>query len=269
MIENNDILEVDFTSGFFSTCYILLHHIMVYHQNTKKLPTLNNFKLWNTYKDENVDISHRFFKNEQTLKEIEPEYFSTANCEHQFSDYSLINYNYSNKIIDNYYSPSDEILTIKDTILNKYNIDLTKTISICYRGLDKKRETNLPTHEEMLEKLTQVKNLYPNHKILVQSDEIEFCEFILSKFPDSIVIEETKKINWSEYQGAIQYTIPGGERVVSAQNFLAVMYILSKSDVVILNSGNVGLWICLFRGSYNNVYQYLNPFIGENVGWIK
>jgi hypothetical protein len=31
------------------------------------------------------------------------------------------------------------------------------------------------------------------------------------------------------------------------------------SSKIILNSGNVGLWACLFRGNSKGVYQYLFP----------
>jgi len=70
------------------------------------------------------------------------------------------------------------------------------------------------------------------------------------------LIEETKKLN--KTTNAVQYTIPKGSRLENAQTFLSVMSLISDCSDVILNSGNVGLWICLFRKNSDNVSQYLN-----------
>ena len=34
---------------------------------------------------------------------------------------------------------------------------------------------------------------------------------------------------------------------------------MSKAKLLICTSGNVSLWIALFRGNNNNIYQYLSP----------
>ena len=103
---------------------------------------------------------------------------------------------------------------------------------------------------------------------MIQTDEAEFCEASIGKFPNCIIIEETKKLN--KTTNAVQYTINKGERLENAQIFLAVMSIISDSSKVILNSGNVGLWICLFRNNSNNVYQYLNKINENSQGkWLE
>ena len=174
--------------------------------------------------------------------------------------YSKINYQDVNFFVEKYFSPSDEVLKIKNDIINSYNIDVDKTISVCYRGNDKVNETKIPSYDEILLKIIEIKSKYPTHRLLIQSDEIEFCDFILDKFPDSLIIKETKKINktTTNLVGNVQRTTPVGERVRTAQIFLAVMYLMSETSHVIMNSGNVGLWICLFRGNSNNISQYLN-----------
>ena len=46
------------------------------------------------------------------------------------------------------------------------------------------------------------------------------------------------------------------------------MLIISESNVVVLNSGNVGLWVCLYRENNNNVYQYLSPKNSDQKNWF-
>lgn len=268
MNQEDNILEIDITSGFFSTCTIILRNIIGYHNGRKVLPKLNITRLWNMYRDVNEDISFRFFSTREDNLYIEPSYFSTSSDEDQFSNFSLINFDYVNFLISKYFVPSQEVIDIKTTIIQKYDLDTNNLIAICYRGNDKKKETNIPTYDDMLSKLKEIKLMFPNKKVLVQSDEIEFCEFIQSHYSDAIIISETPKIPKSD--SAVQYQIPYGQRVISAQNFLATTLIISECSTVILNSGNVGMWICLFRGNANNIYQYLNPLNNPTQnGWIN
>ena len=39
----------------------------------------------------------------------------------------LINYNYTNKIIDTYFTPSDKVINLYNDLIVKYNIDINKT----------------------------------------------------------------------------------------------------------------------------------------------
>jgi len=126
-----------------------------------------------------------------------------------------------------------------------------------YRGNDKSKETILPSYEEMDIELRELKNRYPDFKIILQSDEIEFCDF-MKKYENSIIFEEVEKINKTN-DFAIQHKVTNDKKILNSQIFLAIMSIISKTKFVILNSGNVGMWVCLFRGSNKNVHQYLNP----------
>jgi hypothetical protein len=136
-----------------------------------------------------------------------------------------------------------------------------------FRGNDKRLETNLPTYDELLSKTLELLSEYPDYDILVQSDEFEFCEFMKQKLNKVIIIEETKKINRTNT--AIQYTLKKGERVIMAQTFLSVIQIIANSSHVILNSGNVGLWSCLYRKNFNGVHQYLSRINTNNKIWIE
>jgi hypothetical protein len=108
----------------------------------------------------------------------------------------------------------------------------------------------------MIEKIQSVHNQYPNHKLLIQTDEVGFTEYVKTKIPDFIQFTEVTKV--ASNKRATQFHIPIGGRLLHAQTFLAIMQILSRCDKVILNSGNVGMWVSLFRNNTDGVYQYLN-----------
>lgn len=262
------ILKVTHNAGFFSCCTIRLMEIINFHCKNGILPVVDSSQQWESYKDSNLDITEQLFKNKIKIDDFEPSFMINSDYENQFSNYDLINYDYVNKLVERYFTPSNEIISLISDLIKKYNINLDKTITVCYRGNDKFRETILPTYEEMLLKIEEVLILNPTYNILLQTDEIEFQEIVKNKFSNVFTIDETKKINKSNT--AVQYTIRLGERLNNAKIFLAVMCIMSKTSKIILNSGNVGMWLCLFRGSTKGVYQYLNHMNTNDVKkWLK
>lgn len=253
--------------GFFSNCTITLRALMEETRQSKTFFSIDTSKQWSYYKDSNEDIYNKFFETSEEIFEVTDEKFSKSNDEDQFSDYGLINYNVVNPFVKKYFKLNQEVKNIEKKIIQKYQIEFDKTICVLYRGNDKCKETNLPTYEDMDIKLSNIVEKYPNHKILIQSDEIEFCDFML-KYKNSFVIDEVEKINKTK-ENAIQHIIPIGNKVSNAQKFLSVMSIMSKCDVVLLNSGNVGMWVCLLRGDFKNVYQFLNPKKPHDFYWIN
>jgi len=268
-------LTISHDYGFFSCCSIALDKIIEFHNEKKFLPTVDRNNQYSWYKDNITQGVNDFFEEEQIDLNLKPENLKEDfEIESQFSDYSLLNFEYVKKIIDIYFSPSEKVKEIENYLLNKYEIDLSKTISVCFRGNDKRTETTLPTYIEILNKINQVKKTNPDHKLLVQSDDYEFIEFIKENIKDFIEIKETKKINNKDT--AIQFTLPIGKRLINAQIFLAVMQIISESHKIIINSGNIGIWTCFFRGNANGVYQFLSNGLQSNektrnqkIGWVK
>ena len=106
-----------------------------------------------------------------------------------------------------------------------------------------------------MSKITEIKKQYPDYKLLIQTDEIEFYDRLLTESIDFIQFHETVKVN--SQQRAVQFYIPIGERLNNAQTFLAIMSILSSCNLLFTNNGNVGMWLCLLRRSFNNVKQII------------
>ena len=263
-------LVIRHNSGFYSCCSIRLRKIINWHNEYKKLPVVDSSNQWGMYKDREEDISTKFFN---TLSTLDMEYndhidFSSDVIEDQFSDYSKINFNSVGFFIRKYYNVSNEVSLIEKKLTNKYHIDTNKTIAVCYRGTDKKKEVHIPSYQEMFDKIRSIQSQYPDYKLLIQSDEQEFIDASRQEFPYHIHFEESRKV--SSNHRAVQFYFPQGEKVYHAQVFLAIMQILSKCSKVILNSGNVGMWVCLFRNSTKGVSQYLKlntePIVGDS--WI-
>lgn len=252
------------TAGFFSCCTSKLEQILKYFRENKKLPNSLNtnglFKLYKINDDNNDDnnINNNFFQEQQDIIHYEKDIFITnLKIENQFSDYKYLNYNDLTPFIKKYFTPTERINNLITKLINKYNINYNNTCVIRYRGNDKCKETNPPKYIEMVQKALGIKLKEPYIKFLVQTDEKEFLDFFKSYIPDSINFQEIHMINKCDHNVAIIQT--GITKLLTTYYFVASIYILARCKYIITTSGNAEMWMMLFRGNCDGVFQYLNP----------
>lgn len=248
-------LQVSHDAGFFSCCTIRLRAIIDHYNEFRTLPEVESAHQWTRYKNEqemrdHVDIAPVFFCTTDATRRNGHVRFSD-DTKDQYGDYARINWPDVDFFVRRYFSPSEEVLRITAHLLTRYEIRPATTIVVLYRGNDKRRETKVPEYHQMLEAVVELRAELPHHRVLVQSDEAEFCDAMLAAIPDSFTIDETPKIPRSD--SAVQYEFPPDDRRQHALDFLATMFVIASCDQIVLNRGNVGLWACLFRGSADGV----------------
>lgn len=178
--------------------------------------------------------------------------------------YTQENYNGISKVIEYWFSPSDEVKSIKKSLLDKYQIDPDKTLCVCFRGTDKYKdieETHYSTFCSKVKDLMEYKEL---SSILVQTDQEQFLEYFKSEFYQYkiTVIEENPR---REDKEQVAFMLDANLRIQSAKLFLATMLIMSECRYVINHTGNVARWINLFRGSSKNTIQYITELEVINI----
>jgi hypothetical protein len=176
--------------------------------------------------------------------------------EPQFLPYNEIDFNII-PFIKKYFTPSKNIYDIINKIEEKYNIDYSNLCVLFYRGNDKICETLIESYENFLIKANQIKNKEPNIRFLIQSDEIEFYEFMLKEFPDSLFFkDEIRTINKNITMSVDKINTNVNNEF--SKYFLAIIIIMSKCKYIICGSGNCDIWIIHYRGNTQNVFQSLN-----------
>lgn len=242
-------LVVTHNAGFFSCYTIRLLNILTYFNKNKKCPkNVDSSKQFKDYKiDINTDYTYEYIKlnNSLIIDYFNDIKITNEDKEEQFSNYKNINFNIITPIINKFFLPSDNILNIVSKLENKYNLNYENLSVFYYRGTDKYIETNKCDYDEYINKAMQIKNEYPLVKFLLTSDEINLINLFKNKFPDTIVIEELLSNIKRSF--------------IHSQLILANVLIMSKAKFIICTSGNVSLWIILFRGHNKNIHQYLSP----------
>ena len=118
--QEEEIIKVSHDAGFFSVCNGSLLHVLNYYNSNKKFCKLDTSDQWNWYKDEPIDIYSKFFKYSTDSIETHPQSYLNSNCEIQFSNYKLLNFDFINPFIKKYFNFSDEVLLIEQNLINKY-----------------------------------------------------------------------------------------------------------------------------------------------------
>jgi hypothetical protein len=247
---DSETLVLENKAGFFSCYTTRLLDIISYFNTNKKCPkNVDSSKLFIPYKNViniHSDYTYEYIKLNDSLNiEYSNEIKLTSeNAECQFSNYKNINFQLIKPFIDKYFSPSDSILKIVNELEKNYNLDYENLSVFYYRGTDKYIETNLCNYDIFIEKAKEIKHS-TNNKFLLVSDEINLINLFKHHFPETIVFNELL-CNMSR-------------SFIHSQLMLASVLIMSKGKYVICTSSNVSMWIILFRGNNNNIYQYLSP----------
>jgi hypothetical protein len=256
-MSDSNTLTVTHNAGFFSCCHVRLEKIIEFYNNYGHLPErIDGSKQFAYYKTDAMkerDTTSDYFLVKPVSEFLEVERNQAANisffkkelkdAEVQFSNYKNIDFDSILPLFRHYFSPTPQIMEVLNYLERKYRLDYSNLCTIYYRGTDKQLETNLASFEEFILKASQIKRLLPAITFLLETDSHEFRNLFLSKFSDSIYFSEVENKN----------------PFVHSIYLLASVIAMSKTRIVVSSSGNVSLWTALYRGSANNIIQYLNP----------
>ncbi len=251
-------------AGFFSCCSVKLSNIVDFINANSVLPYLvdssNQFR-W--YKKNDEDITYEYFEHYDNITDMNIKNPIDYHWCHQFNNYSLLAYNTIVPLITKYFSPSTHINDIIQTLNQKYNLNYDNICVLFYRGNDKITETQLCSYNDYLIYANLIMKNNPNIVFLIQSDETEFIDFMSQQFPNNSFYFKDEIRHMNKCKNTV-------DRVMKDKNYefskyyLAITIIMSKCKYIVCGSGNCSIWILLYRGNADGVYQNLNGVWYDN-----
>jgi len=255
------MIKITHNAGFFSCCNVKLFEIVKFINSNKKLPNnVDSSEQFIWYKNninKNKDITFDYFENYDNITDVNIIVPINYHHDHQFINYSNLDYKCLTPLINKYFYPSIEINENINNIEKKYNLIYENICVLFYRGNDKNRETIKCGYEEYLNYANQL--LENNSKIvfLIQSDETEFIEFMTNKFPNISFYFKDEIRHIKKCNDTVDNKM-GSQNYEFSKKYLAITIIMSKCKYIICGSGNCDLWLMLYRGNNKNVIQNLN-----------
>ena len=140
---------------------------------------------------------------------------------------------------------------------NKYNLDYQNICVLFYRGNDKNTETLICDYDQYIDIAKNILNCNPSIQFLIQSDETEFIEKMISEFPSRSFYfsDETRHIH--KCNNTVDIVMRDKNHIFS-KYFLAITLIMSKCKYMICGSGNCSLWATFYRENNKNIVQNFN-----------
>jgi hypothetical protein len=251
------MIKITHNAGFFSCCSVKLTKIVEFINLNKNLPdSVDSSEQFKLYKNTNRDITFDYFENYSMVTGIDIIHPIDHHWEHQFKNYSDLDYQCIVPLIKKYFSPSVEINKIIDNIETKYNIIHDNTVAVYYRGTDKIKETQLASFDDFYNQIIKIVNMNKDINILLQTDTAKFIDYINDKNLKNIVIIDENTTSYGNK--GIHHEKSYHTNYQDMFYFLSTIIILSKCKYIICNSGNCSIWIMFYRGNNNNVIQNLN-----------
>ena len=113
-------------AGFFSCCNIKLFEIVEFINSNKKLPnsvdSSEQFKWYKNDINKNKDITFDYFENYNNITDVNITFPINFHHEHQFENYSNVDYKCLTPLIKKYFYPSVEINENINNIEKKYSL---------------------------------------------------------------------------------------------------------------------------------------------------
>ena len=245
-------------SGFFSCCSVKLTELVKFINQHAKFPDyVDGTEQFQIYKKDKADITYDYFEHYDHITINSPICYPISyHWNRQFMDYSKLDYKNIIPLVKKYFSPSKQILNNVEAIKNKYQIEYDNTIAVYYRGTDKCSETIIADFDSFYNKIKVISNLYPNKKIIIQTDTAQFIDYINAKNLKNIIIFNENSTSYSSKGIHIEKTPQeNGQDMIK---LFSIFLILSKCNYIICGSGNVSIWMMFYRENSKNVHQFLN-----------
>ena len=253
-------LFCSFQSGFFSTCSVTLWHIAEVLKRTGEMP-------------ERIDFSRafRWFRNaEQTsdASDMYPLFFSPGAIDatrgltwlprvryHGLSCW--IDYRRFNPVMQRYFQPSEKARAFQSKWIARYDIDPAKTIAVIYRGTDKSTELALASPLAYVDQARTILERHPDFRILIQTDELAVRDLFAEAFGSKCFFIEDMPVS---RHGVVVHELDDASLQRDRGEFgvmlVAVTELLSRAAFVVNHTGNLALWVCLWRGHSRGVVQF-------------
>ena len=254
-------VKVTHNAGFFSCCSLKLDHIVGYINKNKTMPLVvdssSQFSWYKNAETKDKDITLEYFEHYDNIQDVSINYPIGFSQSQQFSDYSKLDYKNTTPLIKKYFSTSTQINDIIKNMEQKYNLDYDNICVLFYRGNDKNRETKICGYDEYIKYANIVLSENPQIKFLIQSDETEFIKKLRETFPENSFIFDDEIRHMEKRDDTVDKVFKDTNFVFS-KYYLGITIIMSKCKYIICGSGNCSIWIMLYRGNCDNVYQHFN-----------
>ena len=256
--ETNGKLDLTLNAGFFANCTITLGGLIRIYPSDRYVKV--NWPSQDQWRDDDQLGRNLFDLYFQPNSDLDPHSLSRLSPFRASGVLRDLRFDKLTPYIENYFAPSEVARKKLDELVHKYEIDYDNTIGVWYRGTDKflAHTTELmPVQARYY--VTEVLRLIrknPRLRVLLQTDQEQVRDIFVRELGEHMFyFSELPVIKSLIGVHNMSREDRGISNFEFATTLLAVVYIFAKCRYVVTHTGNVGLWIYLYRGSARNTFQ--------------
>jgi hypothetical protein len=258
----DDTLHSQRNAGFFSNCSVALWNLSELHSRHGRQPSRLDFsKAFGSYRNAAqaaaaTDLYPLFFAPpDPTAVKAAP--LPQIPWINHHGLYRFLDYGAIGPALARYFQPSARALALEAELIARHGIDLAKTIAVVYRGTDKGIEVKLAAPQAYLEQARKLLAANPGHRVLIQTDELRVRELFMNELGSRCFFLPEMPVSTS---AAVVHDLDDAALRLDRSEFglllVAVTHLLSRCDLIVNHTGNMALWICLYRGHGKRVVQF-------------
>jgi len=247
-------LDITHSFGFFSNCSVTLWSL------TREYPSERYMKV-------NWPCQDQWRNDHQAGKNLFDRYFhpNTNLDTHALANllpidhhgvYRDLPFDKLTPYIENYFTPSEIVRNKLDELVNKYEIDFNNTIGLWYRGTDKFTELTPVPPRFYTNEVQRLIPKNPRLRVLLQTDQEQIRDIFVRELGERVFYFSELPVTKSSI--GIR-NVSREDRGISNFEFgitlLAVVNIFAKCRYLVTHTGNVSLWMYLYRGTARNTCQ--------------
>lgn len=251
-------LHANWVSGFFSNCSTALWAVTDLASDGIAPKRIVMDKGWDFFCDRkthpDLDLYPILFDVRASVGPVSSSAILRIN---QHRRYALSKIELLLPFLEHWFSPSKDVQEITRKFITKYRIDCKKIISVVYRGTDKHTEVQVSDAQSYLDLTRFLLEKYSDHRIVIQTDQLQVRDLFLQEFGEGCFAFDEMPVNSgnSAVHSMSEHEL-GMSKLDFAKTFLAVSTLLSKSHILVNHTGNTALWLALYRGHTQNMFQF-------------
>jgi hypothetical protein len=247
-------------AGFFSICSTLLDSILDLHRCGIVAEHVDCASSFHDFRGpgDTADLYPRLFRPDPTVQLPADRLPRFRPVGHHHLHYRDLDFDAVAPYLRRHFQPSEATLATRDALLGRKGLDPARLIGLCWRGTDKHREvppTDVTAYIALADRLLAAD---PTLRVLVQTDQMQARDAVVGHFGQRCVFFDEMPVT----DGAVVMHrldlggLYGMARPDFAQTLLASVLAVASCRHLITHTGNVGLWLALFRGTAQDLFQF-------------
>ncbi len=251
-------------AGFFSNCSTTLEslvHLQAWGIDPAA-PDCNAVYLGYREHGEARDIHAEVFAHRPAIalpgRDAIPEPFALFYAGHNHLHYRDRDFATLRPFLERFFMPGPRVRALQERLTAGAGFDPARSVAICWRGTDKHLEVQPADIGEYIALADRLLRDGKADRVLIQTDQSQARDAVAEHFGPRCVFFDELPVSAGDR--ALHHTDlsaeHGLERVEFARRLVAAMDLVAQAKHVITHTGNVGLWIALFRRSAERLWQF-------------